>query len=205
MSWVFDFRMSRSLIRIVCTYSDFFLVCIFYKPGLQIICLLFQTILDLWAVLILEVFSSEILKRITFNPRLYLITYFGHRQCFIWGILVFTFLVFSVYKEFKFDHHLLFLVIFSDLQMIQFWSVNYVCQVCKLYLLFRFSKFWVKTAYFQLLLNIHCSHCTQKYIFLYFLETKNPCFLTKNCSKSPHICVFILSKKTAQLIIEKLP
>ena len=31
--------------------------------------------------------------------------------------------------------------------------------------------------------------------FLYFLEATNPCFLTKNCSKSSYICVFILSKK----------
>ena len=31
--------------------------------------------------------------------------------------------------------------------------------------------------------------------FLYILETKNPCFVTKNCWKSSYICVFILSKK----------
>ena len=40
-----------------------------------------------------------------------------------------------------------------------------------------------------------CSHFTQNCIFLYFLEAKNPCFMTKNCSKSSYICVFILSKK----------
>ena len=40
-----------------------------------------------------------------------------------------------------------------------------------------------------------CSHFTQNCIFLYFLEAKNPCFVTKNCSKSSYICVFILSKK----------
>ena len=39
------------------------------------------------------------------------------------------------------------------------------------------------------------SHFTQNCIFLYFLEAKNPCFVTKNCSKSSYICVFILSKK----------
>ena len=39
------------------------------------------------------------------------------------------------------------------------------------------------------------SHFTENYIFLYFLEAKNPCFMTKNCSKSSYICVFILSKK----------
>ena len=40
-----------------------------------------------------------------------------------------------------------------------------------------------------------CSHFTQNCIFLYFLEAKNPCFVTKNCWKSSYICVFILSKK----------
>ena len=30
---------------------------------------------------------------------------------------------------------------------------------------------------------------------MYFLEAKNPCFVTKNCSKSSYISVFILSKK----------
>ena len=56
------------------------------------------------------------------------------------------------------------------------------------------------------------SHCTQNCIFLYFLETKNPIlvpgasfrykskaknfvFVTKNCSKSFYVCVFIFSKK----------
>ena len=34
------------------------------------------------------------------------------------------------------------------------------------------------------------SHCTQKCLFMYFLEEKNPCFVTKNCSKSFYICVF---------------
>ena len=43
------------------------------------------------------------------------------------------------------------------------------------------------------------SNCT----FLYFLEAENPWVVTKNCSKSPYICVFILYKKTAELILEK--
>ena len=40
-----------------------------------------------------------------------------------------------------------------------------------------------------------CIHFTQNFIFLYFLEAKNPCFVTKNCWKSSSMCVFILSKK----------
>ena len=39
------------------------------------------------------------------------------------------------------------------------------------------------------------SHFTQNCILLYFLEAKNPYFVTKNCWKSSYICVFILSKK----------
>ena len=39
------------------------------------------------------------------------------------------------------------------------------------------------------------SHFTQNCILLYFLEAKNPYFVTKNCWKSSYICAFILSKK----------
>ena len=42
---------------------------------------------------------------------------------------------------------------------------------------------------------IFCSHFTKNCILLYFLEAKNPYFVTKNCWKSSYICVFILSKK----------
>ena len=34
-----------------------------------------------------------------------------------------------------------------------------------------------------------------KLYFLYFLEAKNPSFVTENCLKSCYICVFALSKK----------
>ena len=43
------------------------------------------------------------------------------------------------------------------------------------------------------------SHCTENCIYSYFLETKIPCFMTKNCSKSSYICVFTLSKKKHNL------
>ena len=39
------------------------------------------------------------------------------------------------------------------------------------------------------------SHFTQSSTFLYFLEAKNPCFVTKNFFKISYICVFILSEK----------
>ena len=53
-------------------------------------------------------------------------------------------------------------------------------------------------------LNIYCIAILLKTVFfLYFLEAKNPCFVMKSYSKSSYICVFILSKKTAQLILRK--
>ena len=51
-------------------------------------------------------------------------------------VLVFSFLIFSVYKNLKSNHNLFFLAIFPDLAMIQFWSVNDICLVCKLYFYF---------------------------------------------------------------------
>ena len=39
------------------------------------------------------------------------------------------------------------------------------------------------------------SHFTQNCIFLYFLDAKNTCFVTKDCWKSSYTCVFILFKK----------
>ena len=44
-----------------------------------------------------------------------------------------------------------------------------------------------------------CSHLTQNCILLYFLEAKNPYFVTKNCWK----CYIYFVQKTAQLISQK--
>ena len=91
--------------------------------------------------------------------------------------------------------------------MLQFWSVNYICQICKLYFYFGLVQNLDNICIWVFLVNIEsvlllalvkymlCSHFTQNCIFLYFLEAKNPCFVTKNCSKSSYISVFILSKK----------
>ena len=102
---------------------------------------------------------------------------------------------------------LLFLAIFLDLEMLKFWPVKYICQVCKLYFFFEnvlnfgqclylsvFSKQW-KFLLLALVKYMLYSRFTQNCIFLYFLEAKNPYFVTKNCWKSSYICVFILSKK----------
>ena len=51
---------------------------------------------------------------------------------------------------------------------------------------------------------ILCSHFTQNCILLFFLEAKNPYFVTKNCWKSSYICVFILSEKRRTRFQKKL-
>ena len=121
-------------------------------------------------------------------------SYFEHRQCFIWGFLIFSFLVFTNFS----------------------WSGNISVLVCKLYFYFGhiqnfgqylylsvFSKQW-KCPTFCFCLNIYFIAILLKTVFfLYFLEAKNPCFVMKSYSKSSYICVFILSKKTAQLILRK--
>ena len=53
--------------------------------------------------------------------------------------LVFLFLAFLSILS------LLFLAVFPDLEMLQFWSVNYICLVCKLYYNFGqylYECFW---------------------------------------------------------------
>ena len=81
------------------------------------LCLLFQTILNLWPVLILEIFSGWGIKKgqfqflVTFVAVFFwsvnctnlvcISSYFEHGQCFIWGILVFIFLGFSVFDYLK--------------------------------------------------------------------------------------------------------
>ena len=91
--------------------------------------------------------------------------------------------------------------------MLKFWSVNYICQVCKLTFILDMSEIFDNIYILVFLVNIEsvlllalvryllCSHFTQTRILLYSLEAKNPYFETKNCWKSSYICVFILSKK----------
>ena len=100
---------------------------------------------------------------------------------------------------------LLFLAIFPDLEMLQFRSV--IGQVCKLYFYFEHFRNYGQYLYLSVLVNSEsvlilafvkymlCDQFTENCIFLYFLEAKNPCFVTKNCSKYSYICTFILSKK----------
>ena len=112
---------------------------------------------------------------------------------------VFIFLVFGVYKNLKSNHYLLFLAIFPDMEMLQFWSVNYTfildtseilgnIYIC-VFLLNRKSVLLLDFVKYMLY-----SHFTQNCIFCTFWRLKSV-FLTKNCSKSSYIRVFILSKK----------
>ena len=63
--------------------------------------------------------------------------------------LVFQFLAFLSILS------LLFLGTFPDLEILKFWSVNYICQVCRLF----------KASYFQLQLNICCVAILLKTVF----------------------------------------
>ena len=131
----------KSSICTIYAYSDFFLVCK--------LCLLFQTILDLWPVLILEIFSCWDINKgqfrflVTFLVVFFLvcklwksgphiITYFKHGKYFIWGFLVFNFLVFSVFKYLKFS----FSSNFSCSGNVKVLVCKYIYQVCKLYFYF---------------------------------------------------------------------
>ena len=117
---------------------------------------------------------------------------------------IYFFLVFSVYKNPKSNQHLLFLAIFPDSKMLQFWSVNCICQVYKLY--FYFGYVWNFGQYLYLSVlskqwNTRFITIVLKTIFVYFLETKNACFATKNCSKSFYLILLILFY--FQLFLEK--
>ena len=111
---------------------------------------------------------------------------------------------------------LLFLAKFPDLEILKFWSVNYICQICKLYFYFGLVQNLDNICIWVFLVNIEsvlllalvkymlCSHFTKNCILLYFLEAKNPYFVTKNCWKSSNICVFILPKKWRNWFHKKL-
>ena len=67
--------------------------------------------------------------------------------------LVFSFLVFSVCKNLKSNHCVLFIAIFPDLVMLQFWSVNYICQLSKLCFYFRHVRNFGQHLYLSVLVN----------------------------------------------------
>ena len=110
-----------------------------------------------------------------------------------------------------------FVAVFPDLKTLQFWSVNYICRYVNYTFILNMSKildniyiwvFLVKSKSVLLLAFVKCmlySHFTQNSKpFLYFLEAKNPCFVTKKCSKSSYMFDFILSKKQQNWFYQNL-
>ena len=90
-----------------------------------------RIILDFWAVLIFEVFYGGIFQKINFNS-------WSFFRCFFWSVNFAGWAFLSQHIRI-----LLLLAIFPDLEMAQFWSVNYICQVYKLKLLYwTCPKFW---------------------------------------------------------------
>ena len=106
-----------------------------------------KTILNLWPVLILETFSCCDIKKGQFQFLDYfLVVFFWSVNCSNqvsiyhpkngkYFNLGFWFLVFQ-FLTFLSILSLVFLAIFHTLEMLKFWSVNYICQVCKLYFYF---------------------------------------------------------------------
>ena len=99
------------------------------------------------------------------------------------------------------------------MEILQFWSVNFIRQVCKLYFYFgdarNFGQYLYLSVFskesncpsftfFKYMLYSHFTRNSFFFLFfLYILEAKNPCFLRKKCSKSSYIYVFILWKNSA--------
>ena len=132
------------------------------------------------------------------------------------GFYYLVFLVFSIYKNPKPNHRLPFLAIFLiwkcysfGLKIVYARSINYTS-------IFDLSEILDNIYIWVLLVNsrsvlllafvkfMFYSHCIDNCIFLYFLEAKNTYFVIKYWWNYSYICVFILSKNTAQLILEKL-
>ena len=201
----------ESLICTIGAYSGFFWSVNFTVLVCKL-CPLFQIISDLWSVLILDIFSCWDIKKGQFQ---FLVTFLA---VFFWSVnctnqvcmsshifdmdnVLFGSLQYLVFQVLAFLSilSLLFVAVFTDLEMIQFWSINYICQVCKLHIYFghvqNFGQYLVP--HFQLLLKYVVQLFYSKvYFYVLFGGGTKPCFLTKNCSKSSYICVFLSSKQS---------
>ena len=122
---------------------------------------------------------------------------------------VFQFLVFLSILS------LLLLAIFPDFEMLKFWSVNYICQVCKLYFYFGHARNFVQYLY----LSVFSKHgkCptfsfSQIYVVqpfyskLYFVVIfggKKSLFCDEKLLKIFfYLCIYFV-QKTVQLISQK--
>ena len=105
------------------------------------------------------------------------------------------------------NHHLLFLAIFPDVEMLRFQSVNYICQVCKLYFYFGYVGNLGQYLWLSILVNSEsvvllafvkymlCSHCTQSCIFCTF-GGKKPLFSDEKLFKIfLYFCIYFVQKQ----------
>ena len=82
--------------------------------------------------------------------------------------------------------------------MTQFWTINYICLVCKLKFLFWTSpKFWAifMTDLQPFYLELH---------FLVLIGDSGKLFFDEKLFKILYLC-FLFIQKTAELVLEKLP
>ena len=94
---------------------------------------------------------------------LYITTYFGHGQCFILKFLVLAFIETARLSTTSFSN-------FSWSGNYIFWSVNYICQVCKLKLDLKvldniFIDRFLLVAFVKYILSQIYSHCIQNCTF----------------------------------------
>ena len=118
------------------------------------LCILFQTILDLLPVLILEIFYQLGCQEESVSILNYFFSCFFlvcklyirsvNQVCISSHILNMGNVLFEGFQYLVFQFlaflsilSLFFLAIFPDLKMFKFWFVNYICQVCKLHFYFR--------------------------------------------------------------------
>ena len=125
------------------------------------LCLLFQTILDLWPVLMLEIFSCSDIKKGQFQFLVsFLVVFFWSVNC-TKQVCISSYVLNmgnSLFEGFQYlvflsILSLLFLAIFPVLEMLKFWFVNYIRQVCKLYLYFGHVRNFGQNLYLSVFSN----------------------------------------------------
>ena len=110
---------------------------------------------------------------------------------------------------------LVFLAIFPVLEMLKFWSVNYICQVCKLYFYFDMSEIldnvyiWVFSINSECVLLLAlvkymlCSHFSQNCIFCTFWRLKILA-LWRKIVENLFILVYLFCPKSGAIYFTKI-
>ena len=142
---------------------------------------------------ILIIFQMFCLDCKLYKLGLYITTYFGHGQCFILKFLVLAFIETARLSTTSFSN-------FSWSGNYIFWSVNYICQVCKLKLVLKvldnvFTDRFLLVAFVKYILSQIYSHCIQDCTFLIlYIDCGNFYFLRKIFSNSPSTYAFLIQK-----------